>query len=368
MQIVILEPFFTGSHAAWAQEYQRFSRHDVHILHMSGHHWKWRMHGGAITLARRLLESGLRPDLLLVSDMLDLTTLLALVRHELPQVKTALYFHENQLTYPRSARDSDIPQQRDNHYAFINYTSALAADGVFFNSAYHQQAFLTALGDFLRSFPDKQETGTLASIGAKSAVLPLGMDLAALDRYRPAASDRYDPPPLILWNHRQEHDKNPEAFFEALFALHARGLAFELAVLGQSYRQSPAIFARAKAVLASRIVHWGYADSSGYARWLWQADLLPVTSHHDFFGRSVVEAIYCGCFPLLPRRLAYPEHIPAEMQGACLYASPEAMQERLAAHLSGDNIQAPPSLRTHVCQYDWSQLTDRYDSTWAALT
>ncbi len=37
------------------------------------------------------------------------------------------------------------------------------------------------------------------------------------------------------------------------------------------------------------------------------ADILPVTSIHEFFGISVMEAIYCGCYPILPRRLTYPE-------------------------------------------------------------
>jgi glycosyltransferase involved in cell wall biosynthesis len=365
MQILIVEPFFTGSHAVWAEEYQRFSRHAVQILHMSGHHWKWRMHGGAVTLARQVKESGLKPDLLLASDMLDLTTFLALTRHALPGLKAGLYFHENQLTYPRSARDTDRVAKRDNHYAFINYTSALAADRVFFNSPFHQQAFHTALEGFLRSFPDHQEITTLAPLRAKSEVLPLGMDLQALDQARPAETDSRARPPLILWNHRWEHDKNPDAFFEALFALHARGLPFELAVLGQAYQKSPAIFARAREVLADRIVHWGHADRDEYIRWLWRADLLPVTSRHDFFGRSVVEAMYCGCYPLLPDRLAYPSHIPQDLHETFLYGEPAELEQKLADLLQQGIPPAPPALRDQVSAYDWQHLAAQYDNVLA---
>jgi Domain of unknown function (DUF3524). len=101
MHIILLEPFFAGSHAAWASGYQEHSHHRIDILPLSGHHWKWRMHGGAVTLARRFLDSGAQPDLLLATDMLDVTTFLALTRHRTARVPVALYFHENQIGYPR---------------------------------------------------------------------------------------------------------------------------------------------------------------------------------------------------------------------------------------------------------------------------
>jgi hypothetical protein len=98
------------------------------------------MHGGAVTLARHFMESDEQPDLLLASDMLDLTTFLALTRAKTAALPTALYFHENQLTYPWSPNGANPAQQRA-HYAFINYTSALSADTVLFNSQYHLEAF-----------------------------------------------------------------------------------------------------------------------------------------------------------------------------------------------------------------------------------
>src|SRR5262245_53469502 len=97
--IVLLEPYDTGSHAAWMRGYQHYSAHQVEILSLSGQWWQWRMQGGAVTLARLLTESALSPDLIVASDMLDLTTFLALTRTRTMNTPTVVYFHENQLTY-----------------------------------------------------------------------------------------------------------------------------------------------------------------------------------------------------------------------------------------------------------------------------
>ncbi len=361
MKICLIEPFHTGSHAAWAEEYARCSRHDVTLLTLSGRHWKWRMHGGAVTLARQFLEGTYEPDLLLASDMLDLTTFLALTRETTARLPTALYFHENQLTYPWSPTDADTLQQRDAHYAFINYSSALAADAVFFNSRYHLEAFIGQLPEFLKSFPDHTEPGSVAQIMAKSSALPLGLDLQRLDKHRPTEAKNPARPPLILWNHRWEYDKNPDEFFRVLFRLQDEGLAFEVAILGEAYSKFPPIFTEARQRLGERIVQFGYAgDFADYARWLWRADILPVHSHHDFFGASVVQAIYCQCAPLLPRRLAYPEHLPAGLHDRFLYDDFDSMLQRLRDML-GNTARATAELRSHVARYDWGELVGRYD-------
>ena len=367
MKICLIEPFHGGSHAAWGQEYARYSRHHVELLTLSGHHWKWRMHGGAVTLARQFLESDCEPDLLLVSDMLDLTSFLALTRAKTAGLPVALYCHENQLTYPWSPDDVDPAHRRDAHYAFINYTSALAADAVLFNSRYHLEAFNRALPAFLKSFPDQNELESAAVIEAKSLVLPLGMDLTRLDCHRPPPAEGAAEPPLILWNHRWEYDKDPWAFFHALYRLQDEGLNFRLAVLGESFRNTPAVFAEAQQRLGRRVVQCGYVqDFAAYATWLWRADLLPVTSLHDFFGASVVQAIYCDCTPLLPRRLAYPEHLPAAFRDRLLYDDFDALLVQLRQALI--RPAGPfPQLRAHVARYDWGSLVSDYDRLFEQL-
>lgn len=362
MNITLIEPFYTGSHAAWADELIHCSRHKIELLALGGRHWKWRMHGGAVTLARRFLESTAKPDLMLATDMLDLTTFLALTRKATAEVPTAIYFHENQLTYPWSPQDRDPGEQRDAHYGFINFAGALAADALLFNSHYHRDAFNAALPGFLRAFPDHNELGTLPAIAEKSRVLPLGLDLKRLDQYRPGTEADKAGPPLILWNHRWEYDKNPAEFFQALSILQEEGMDFEVAILGESFKKTAPVFTEAKRRLGDKVVQFGFAENfADYAAWLWRADILPVHSIHDFFGASVVQAMYCNCRPLLPMRLAYPEHIPNAQHPDYFYTDFENLLRRLRSLLQNPGRATSHAPRSCVEHYDWQQLIPLYD-------
>ncbi len=359
MNILLLEPFYAGSHKSWAESYQHSSQHNVDIFHLKGKYWKWRMHGGAVSLANQYLQSTADYDLILATDMLDLGTFIALSRQKTATIPVALYFHENQLTYPWSPTDKDVELKRDNHYAFINYTSALTANQLFFNSTYHLQSFTEALLPFLKQFPNPQNIETIQTIKDKSQVLHLGMSLKKFDRHQ---INEQHSVPIILWNHRWEYDKNPIPFFETLFQLADENIPFELVVLGESYQKEPKIFGQAKAKLANRILHYGYADRfEDYAHWLWRSDILPVTSHQDFFGGSIVEAIYCDCIPLLPNRLAYPEHIPKKHHQTFFYEKEDDFYIKLKSFLINYPNRTLKSTQNFVAHYDWSTLAPLYD-------
>jgi glycosyltransferase involved in cell wall biosynthesis len=364
MNILLLEPFFTGSHKKWAEGLKQYSSHQIEIAGLSGNYWKWRMHGGAVTLAD--YRPANKPDLILATDMLDLSTYLGLTRSWSAGIPTAIYFHENQLNYPWSPADADVKLQRDNHYAFINYVSALSADRVFFNSQYHQTAFLHELPRFLKAFPDQHNLKTIAAIAQKSTVLPLGLNLKSLAEHKPATIEK-PMRAVILWNHRWEYDKNPEGFFNALFEIAGRGIDFKLIVLGESYEKRPAIFDTAREKLADKILHWGYAESfDEYCKWLWMADILPVTSIQDFFGASVVEAMYCNVVPFLPKRLAYPEHIPEEFHHTFFYDE-EDFVNKLQRRIWDVKYLRVMDMQQYAVKYDWANMIGVYDNAFSAL-
>jgi glycosyltransferase involved in cell wall biosynthesis len=298
--------------------------------------------------------------MIVASDMLDLATFRALTADTLAGVPAVVYFHENQLTYP-------LPpgRTRDLSFAWVNYTAALVADAVLFNSDFHRRDFLGALPALLGRYHDHQELATVAGIVAKSHVLPPGIDLAALDGPVPS---RDDGAPVILWNSRWEYDKQPGVFFAALEALEARGVGFRLIVAGEHIDPGAADFVAARERWGPRIVHWGYAPTrAAYAALLRRADMVVSTAAQEFFGIGVVEALYCGCAPLLPRRLNYPDLLPTAHHAACLYTRDEELPAALAAALAQISAPSRDTWRAVAAPYDWAAMAPRYDAFFAAL-
>ncbi len=374
MHILLLSPYHGGSHRAWAEGYQATSAHDVSLLTLPAHFWKWRMHGGAITLARRWLESApdLAPNLILSTDLLDLTTFLALTRTRTAAIPVALYMHENQLTYPLPADPTTGPMrrqlgERDRHYAFINYASMMAADRIFFNSHYHLENFFAALPPFLRHYPEYNELDTVMILREKSVVLPVGVNLRRLDPPLPAGE--LEDPPLVLWNQRLEYDKNPEGFISVLVSLAAEGIPFRVALCGERFGKPAERWEMGVAELGDRVIHNGYADDDLYRRLLWQSTLTVSTAGHEYFGISILEAIYCHTFPLLPERLSYPELIPPGFHPDCLYRGRRDLLERLRWALTDPAAARDVAgrLASSVAQYDWSSLASRYDAVFSAM-
>jgi len=360
----LLSPYHTGSHRAWATNYQRHSRHRVQLITMAGRFWKWRMQGGAIELAaqtRQMLHAHGPPDAIIATDMVNLPAWLGLVRQQLPSTVPILYYmHENQLTYPTRAGEKP-----DLTYGMINWLSQLAADHVAFNSSYHVDAWFAALPGLLKHFPDYNHLAAIETVRAKSSVLPVGIDCSRIqERGTSSLAETTLPttPPLIIWNQRWEYDKNPHAFFACLYALKAQQIPFRLAIAGENFRRAPREFTEARKRLAAEIIHWGYVKTYGdYVALLQQADLVLSSAIHEFFGISILEAIAAGTFPLLPNRLSYPELIPPELHPACLYNSEEELLTLSKQRLLMPR-PAPPSLRHHVLtHYDWPVVAAQYD-------
>jgi len=372
MRIALISPYHGGSHQAWAEGYRQRSAHELTLFTLPARFWKWRMHGGAVTLARQFLREAARPDLLLATDMLDLTTFLALTRPHTGGTPAVLYMHENQLTYPLPGEGDAGPMrrqkgERDLHYAFINYASVLAADCVLFNSRFHRRSFFDALPNFLKHFPEHNELQTVEETAAKSRVLPAGVDAERLrgpegpDVVSPVDAER---PPLIIWNQRWEYDKNPEAFFRALYTVAAEGVPFRLALCGESFRQRPAEFEEAQNRLAEQIIHVGYAESERYRTLLWEAEVTVSTAIHEFFGISILEAVTCHTLPILPRRLSYPELLPEAFHRRCLYENEDGLVQRLRWALTErQKARAVAAvLAPKMAAFTWLQVAPRYDA------
>lgn len=320
MNILALEPYYGGSHRAFLDGWIAQSGHSWTCLTLPAHHWKWRMRHAAITFAEQLTQSTTPPfDAIFCSDMLNLAVFRGLAPPQIAHLPAVAYFHENQLTYP-----DETKSQRDFHYAFDNFQTLLATDQAWFNSNYHRTEFFEQCRAFLKKFPDHTLESRLDAAYQKTFVALPGLPEISAEE-REINFER----PHIVWAARWEKDKNPESFFHAMYHLKEDGLPFQLSVVGEAFRDSPAIFAEARHVLADQICQWGFlASHDDYRQLLSRSDLFLSTAVHEFFGISAAEAILAGNIPVLPNRLAYPELV--DNQEHLLY---DGTKSALIAHI-----------------------------------
>ena len=307
MKILVLDPFHGGSHARFVQALRDGIDAEWTTRTLPARHWKWRMRGSAAWFATRHADTlTAEHDVLLTTSMLPLAELVGLAPM-LATIPRVLYFHENQLAYP--VRD-EYTGERDHHYGFTQLMAALAATRCVFNSAHNRDSFLTAATELLRRMPDAVDATWLTDIAGRSTVLGVPLDLPEPTQFDDGG-DRHAGP-ILLWNHRWEHDKNPDGFLAALRSVRQGGARFRLIVCGQRFRAAPDAFDAIRAEFADQIIYWGYTeDRAEYYALLGRAHIAVSTAHHEFFGLSMLEATHFGARPLVPNRLSYPELFPA---------------------------------------------------------
>jgi glycosyltransferase involved in cell wall biosynthesis len=305
LKILVLEPYFGGSHKNFLIGLKQHLPFEFVLMTFPAQKWKWRMRLAAPHYAELLHKTGERFDRILCSTFVDVAAFRGLAPKWVGEVPLITYFHENQFAYPVQVKD-----ERDFHFALTNMTTALASDSLAFNSSYNLESFLDGIEKLLKRSHDLKLENPCRLIRSKSSIIPPAIDFNIID----ATEERRDnSSPVILWNHRWEHDKNPDRFFEALIKLEKEGLDFRLVILGESFKDQPAIFDKANKELSDRIIFSGFAhDLNEYAKWLKRSTIVVSTSTHEFFGIAIIESVRAGCTPLLPRRLSYPELFPEE--------------------------------------------------------
>ena len=323
--------------------------------------WKWRMRGAALYFCQQIKNLD-KYDGLIISDLMSLADFKALTGPSCPPA--LVYFHENQLTYPLAPGET-----MDYQFGFTDITTALTADLIRFNSRTHSDAFFTALPGFIDMMPECRPRWVIETIRQKAGVIYPGVEVRKPDEYHLEIQSLANPP-LIIWNHRWEFAKNPKAFFDALDAVLGQGLEFQLALLGENFQAVPKEFLAAREKYGDRIVQYGYEpECSIYRQWLRRGTVVISTALQENFGLAMVEAISAGCLPLLPRRLAYPEVIPAVYHAQCLYRDQMDLVAKLVRIIvDPDRFSGlSQALATRMEKYDWKCQIDAYDDLLISL-
>ncbi len=353
-RVILAEPWFGGSHRAWAEGLASHSSHDITIVGLAPTLWRWRLRAGAAPLAEAIAaevaENG-PPDFLLVSGLVDVAALLGHLRPE-SQLPVVTYMHESQLLYPTATGSAD-PEA-----TLRNWESWRASDQVWFNSAFHRDAVVEALPAWAAAHPEPLPVDKVVE---GFHVVPVGVEFPVGTRRSSGG------PPTILWPHRWEPDKAPEVFHRALRKLADAGLDFRLILAGED-PQGSSVRADIVQEHADRLVACGPFERAEYERWLFAADIVVSCAEHEFFGIAVVEALMAGCVPVLPDALSYPELIPSALHEASLYPV-GTFGTRMADVVMTlpEHRAAAAGLANAMQRFSWPLVIADYDSRITAI-
>jgi len=358
MKILLLSAYDAASHRYWRDGLiAAFPGWEWTVLSLPPRHFSWRVRGNPLSWQawqREELSAGY--DLVIATSMTDLATLRGLAP-KLANTPAILYFHENQFAYP----DQDPYRLLESQ--MVSIYSALAATTCLFNSDYNRSTFLGGVQTLLDRMPDKKPKDVHEVLGERSQVLPV--PLTRLNN--PVSSRSPDPGrPVLLWNHRWEHDKGPDILLHALRAMTAMGRNFKLILCGQRFRDIPPTMAAARREFGDHIRHDGYQEQeAGYYQLLRSADFVLSTALHEFQGLAVMQAVQRGCIPLVPDRLCYPEFFSNIYRYNSAEGDPAIEGYRLATRLC-EMLDAGPPEPPGLGKLEWGELAPRYKEIIAA--
>jgi hypothetical protein len=309
LDILALEPYFGGIRRSMLETLVRTSRHRWRLLTLPPRRMERRLAAAAHWFAEQISRSAVGSfDVLFTCDALNLADLYRLA----PAVAdhpSVVYFHCNQLPDPSHY---DPAAKLD----LTNLTTATAASQIWFNSKYHARSFMDGIEGLVAAHEELQSRNPVEDLRAKLHHVPPPMDLTWAREVAARLGLDRDPNALFV----ETCDANMDLLNAALTTLHREKHPINLLVTGP-VDQLTDCFPRQ--LIAE-------SDVAGQIRGLATAGTFVSTRIATPFDENAVRAMALGCRPVLPHTGVYPEILPHNLQGDCLY---DMSAESLAAFI-----------------------------------
>ncbi|XP_070655939.1 tRNA-queuosine alpha-mannosyltransferase isoform X5 [Bos indicus] len=356
MSILILEAFYGGSHKQLVDLLQEELEDSV-LYTLPAKKWHWRARTSALYFSQNIPTSE-HYRILFASSVLNLTELAAL-RPDLGKLKKILYFHENQLVYPVKKC-----QERDFQYGYNQILSCLVADVVVFNSVFNMESFLTSIGKFMKLIPDHRPKDLESIIRPKCQVIYFPIRFPDVSRFMPKHKAAHLQKILSLKENGgnapstalpfQQQLRGSENLLKSFDSKSGPCDAAQQESLGCSVRQ------------ASYLKTFNSSDDSSTHHGEHKQNRCDILAEADDQQRPLhivwphrwLEAVYCGCYPLCPKDLVYPEIFPAEY----LYSTPEQLSKRLQNFCKRPDITRKHLYKGEMAPFSWAALHGKFRS------
>ncbi|XP_059022755.1 glycosyltransferase-like domain-containing protein 1 isoform X5 [Mustela lutreola] len=360
MSLLIIEAFYGGSHKQLVDLLQE-ELEDCVLYTLPAKKWHWRARTSALYFSQNVPVSE-QYRILFASSVLNLTELVAL-RPDLGKLKKILYFHENQLVYPVKKY-----QERDFQYGYNQILSCLVADVVVFNSVFNMESFLTSIGKFMKLIPDHRPKDLESIIRPKCQVLYFPIRFPDVNRFMPKHKTAHLQKILSLKGNGgttpsmalpfQQEQKSSEILLKNSDSEFRPGNVAPQENLGSSLTQES---------------DWRMCNLSDNSSSHRQENAQNVTFDprdilggtddpqrplHIVWPHRWLEAVYCGCYPLCPKDLVYPEIFPAEY----LYSTPEQLSKRLQNFCKRPDIVRKHLYKGEMTPFSWAALHGKFRS------
>jgi hypothetical protein len=341
LDILALEPFYGGVRRAMLEALVKSSRHRWTVLRLPPRRIERRLTTAANWFSEQLSRHWVgRLDLLFTSEAMNLANLLRLTP-ALAAFPSVVYFHDNQLPDPEAAK----PDQPTD---LVNLGTATAASEIWFNSAWHRQAFLARATALVEKHPELSSHNPMPAVSAKSRLMPPPIDWALVESLKTAAGVKRQPRTVFF----ETRDANLPLLNEGLALVRQAGVEFNAITVGPVNQLDPTL---------PRFTVSEY-DEPGQVRGMLESGVFLSAKPSAASDYLAIRALLAGCEPVLPDAGVYREILPKPLHASHLYyVDAEGLAENLQDALTSPGPWKHDGFRDAFQEFDAALATRAID-------